>query len=289
MRKDENRHSSPSEEKWNVKRLLRKRWVVPAIYLIAAAGVLSTIFFIQGNNESAQPENNVEVTDPALNDTSEDAIEVATQSEVVRLPFEDENDMTVVSGFYDVDASEEEQQDALVYYNHSYYPNKGIDYAHVDGESFDVVAALSGTVITAEKDPDLGYVVEINHGDDFVTHYHSLENINVEVGSTVSQGDVIGRAGRNLYNQEAGVHVHFEIRHNGVALNPNDVFHQPLSAILSDLEEKAKEAEDKKEESDKQADEQDGEDEKADDANEDEKADVADEDEKNEQDDKKDE
>lgn len=253
MRKDDNRRSSQAEETMNAKRFLRRRWVVPAIYLIAAAGVLSTIFFIQGNNdETAQPESSVEVTDPALNEFGEQAIEVATQAEVVQLPIEDENDFTVVNGFYDVDGSEEEQQDALVYYNHSYYPNKGIDYAHVNGESFNVVAALSGTVITAEKDPELGYVVEISHDHDFVTHYHSLEEIEVEVGSTVSQGDVLGRAGRNLYNEEAGVHVHFEIRQDGVTLNPNDVFQQPLSAIISDIDEKKDEA---KEEEEKDADE----------------------------------
>ncbi len=254
MRKDENKRSSQSEEKINVKRFLRKRWVVPAIYLIAAAGVLSSIFFLQGKDESAQPENNVEVTDTA-NKYGENAVEVTSTSEIVKLPIEDENDFTVVNGFYDVDASEEEQQAALVYYNNSYYPNQGIDYAHVNGESFNVVAALSGTVTKAEKDPALGYVIEISHDHNFVTHYHSLEDIDVEIGSTVEQGEILGRAGRNLYNEEAGVHVHFEIRQDDVALNPNDVFQQPIDVISTELGKKDKDKTDKdKEAGDKEED-----------------------------------
>lgn len=256
MRKDENQRSSQSEQKINVKQFLRKRWVVPAIYLIAAAGVLSSVFFLQGNDESTAPEDSVAVQDPT-GDYGDNAIEVTTSSEVVKLPIEDENDFTVVGNYYDVNASEEEQQEALVYYDHSYYPNKGIDYAHVEGESFNVVASLSGTVLKAEKDSILGYVVEMKHDHGITTHYHSLESLDVEVGAMVKQGDILGQAGRNLYNEEAGVHVHFEVRQDEVPINPNDIFQQPIDSVkdaAGDKEDEEEKSEDQSDQADKDED-----------------------------------
>ena len=233
MKKEENQRSSKSEAKINIQRLLKKRWVVPALYLIAAAGVLSSVFFLQGQDESALPEDNMEVTEgeQGTNPYGENAIEVTSSQEIVRMPVEEEANVTIVGQFYDVNASEEEQQEALVYYNNTYYQNKGIDLAHVEGEAFPVVASLSGTVVRADKDELLGYVVEISHDDGVVTHYHSLGSLEVEEGATVQQGDVLGEAGRSIYNEDAGIHVHFEIRQDGVAVNPNDIFQQPIDAI----------------------------------------------------------
>ncbi|NEU30391.1 M23 family metallopeptidase [bacterium LRH843] len=247
MRKEENQRSSKSEENQSIQRFLRRRWVVPAIYLIAAAGVLSSVFLLQGKDESAAPENSVEVTDPGSH-YGENAIEVATSSEIIKLPVENENDVKMVGTFYDLNASEEEQQDALVYYDNSYYLSKGVDFAHVDGESFNVAAALSGTVLKAEKDELLGYVVEINHDNGVVTHYNSLESLDVEVGSQVTQGEIIGAAGRNLYNKDAGIHVHFEIRQDGVRVNPNDVFEQPAHVVKEVAGEKEEDPADKEKE-----------------------------------------
>ncbi|KHF38754.1 M23 family metallopeptidase [Halalkalibacter okhensis] len=249
MREEENNRSSKSEEKLNVKSLLRKRWVLPAVYLVAAAGVLSAVFVMQGGDESAAPEDSVEVTDPSytgdMDPYGEDAVAVTASSEVVKMPVIDEEEVTVVGYFYDVNGSPEEQQEALVYYNNTYFPNKGMDFAHVDGESFEVAAALSGTVVKAEKDSLLGYVVEISHEDGVVTHYHSLENVEVEEGATLEQGEILGRAGRNSYNADAGIHVHFEIRYDGVAVNPNDVFQQPIDSVRDVADEQEKEEEEK--------------------------------------------
>lgn len=253
MREEEKQRSSKSEEKpLNIQRILRKRWVVPALYLIAAAGVLSSVFFLQGQDESAAPEDSVEVTEQGMNPYGENAIEVTSASEVVKMPVEKENDVTIVGNYYDVNATAEEQQDALVYYNNTYFPSKGVDFAHVEGESFNVIAALSGTVLRAEKDALLGYVVEISHANGVVTHYHSLADIEIEEGASVAQGDILGRAGRSIYNEEAGIHVHFEVRQDGVAVNPNDVFQQPIDSVKDaageDKEEKPAEGDEEEKE-----------------------------------------
>ncbi|WP_096203072.1 M23 family metallopeptidase [Bacillus sp. FJAT-45350] len=255
MRDEEKNKSSKTEESksFNVQRFLRKRWALPAVYLGAAAIVLSAFFVMQGQqDEGALPpdEMGVEQETNELVGYDQEAIPVTNQNEVVKMPVVDENEVEVVGYFYDYEASPEEQQAALVYYNNTYYQNKGIDLAKESGESFDVTAALSGTVVKAEKDSLLGYIVQINHDNGVVTHYQSLESIEVEEGATVKQGDLLGQAGRNLYNSDAGVHLHFAIRHNGDAINPLDFVNQSIETIVEaghSVEENAVNAEEDEE------------------------------------------
>ncbi|OLO42301.1 stage II sporulation protein [Alkalihalophilus pseudofirmus] len=240
MRDEEkNQSSKQSNEvnKFNVQRFLRKKWMLPAVYLGAAAIVLSAFFLMQNQDNTALESDPIGVTQPSgdgIEVHEGDAIPVTSANEVIKMPVANESEVDIVGYFYDYNASAEEQQAALVYYNNMYYQNKGIDLAQENGESFEVTAALSGTVVKAEKDPLLGHVIEINHDNGVITHYHSLEGLEVEEGSSVKQGDIIGRAGRNLYNAEADVHVHFEIRHNGEAVNPLDYFNQSLETLVDE-------------------------------------------------------
>jgi hypothetical protein len=55
--------------------------------------------------------------------------------------------------------------------------------------------------------------------------------MNVKVGDQVEQGDALAKAGESLFNEEAGVHVHFEIRKDGMPVNPLDYFNKPLSSL----------------------------------------------------------
>lgn len=81
-----------------------------------------------------------------------------------------------------------------------------------------VGAAKAGTVASAQCGRGgYGCHVIINHGDGIQTLYAHLSQIAVESGS-VSQGQVIGRMGST--GRSTGIHLHFEIRKNGVLLNP---------------------------------------------------------------------
>lgn len=82
-----------------------------------------------------------------------------------------------------------------------------------------VLSAGKGIVIVSKKTP-LGYGnhVIVKHEDGYYTTYAHLNKILVSEGDTVSLGDKLGLAGRTgLAN---GVHVHFEIRKNGISLDP---------------------------------------------------------------------
>ncbi|ADE72120.1 MULTISPECIES: M23 family metallopeptidase [Priestia] len=227
MREEEKKRTSPKSK---VQKLVRKRWVFPAIYLASAAIILTAVLWFQanGNDISKEDKSGYSQDGTAYRD---DAVEVNASLENLKMPVASEASAIVKKPFYDDQASEKQQEEALVFYNNTYHPNTGVDLAVKGDKSFDVVAAASGTVTKATKDPLLGYVVEIDHKDGLVTQYQSLEKADVEVGDIVKQGQTIAKAGKSLYNQEAKTHVHFEVRKDGVAINPSSYFGKSVSSI----------------------------------------------------------
>ncbi|MEW9031580.1 MAG: M23 family metallopeptidase [Planifilum fimeticola] len=110
-------------------------------------------------------------------------------------------------GFYNDAGSDQSKETSLVKYENTYWPHSG-------------VAALDGKVIRVEENPMVGHLVEIQHDNGLVTVYQSLSDVKVKEGQTVSQGDLIARAGENSFEKDAGVHLHFEVRKDGQPLNP---------------------------------------------------------------------
>jgi len=94
--------------------------------------------------------------------------------------------------------------------------HKGIDFAGRAGA--DVVAVASGVVIWSGPRYGYGQLVEINHGSGYVTRYaHNADNL-VAVGDTVKRGQVIAQMGKT--GRATGPNLHFEVLHNGQAVNP---------------------------------------------------------------------
>lgn len=222
-------------KKWS--RIFRKKWFFPAVYLTVAALLLTFVVWYQNlENQIPDTQESQETTDTATDPFDEDAQPVMEQQEVVKMPVSDQDQAEIVTKFYDYDADQETKESALVLYNSRYYQSTGIDIA-ASGETFDVTAALSGTVKEVEEDPLLGNVVTLSHEDNVLTYYASLGEVHVKAGEDVKQGDALGTAGQNLFGKEDGVHVHFEIRKDGKPVNPEDYFNEPVSKIQ--VEEKA--------------------------------------------------
>ncbi|MGW9128919.1 peptidoglycan DD-metalloendopeptidase family protein, partial [Paenibacillus chitinolyticus] len=57
--------------------------------------------------------------------------------------------------------------------------------------------------------------------------YQSLDNVTVKPGDEVTQGQVLGSAGRNEYEKDAGIHLHFEVRVDNKAVNPEQYLVSP--------------------------------------------------------------
>jgi len=228
MREEEKKRNSQASK---FQQFFRKKWVFPAIYLVSAAVILTAVLWYQAvrNDVTDQLTNEEETNDISYRD--EPFVEVNRSVENFKMPAIDSDAVQVVTKFYDFEASPEDQEAALVLYDNTYHPNRGIDIAREDGQSFEVVASLSGTVTKAMKDPLLGHVVEIEHDDNVVTVYQSLTDLQVKEGDKVEQGQVIGKAGQNQFNKEAGVHAHFEIRKDGKAYNPLNYMEKPMTSL----------------------------------------------------------
>ncbi|RYG71308.1 M23 family peptidase [Lentibacillus lipolyticus] len=238
------------KNKWS--RIFRKKWFFPAVYLTIAALLLSLVVWYQnlGNQmNEAQDEEIAEDYTPVQHDR--EAQPVVDQQEVIQMPVENKDQAEIVTKYYDYDADQEEQEEALVVFNDRYYPSTGIDIASADGETFDVQASLSGTVTKVEEDPLLGNVVTLTHENDVTTHYASLGEVEVSADDEVEQGDFLGTAGQNVFGKDNGIHVHFEIRKDGQDVNPEQFFNQSVSALDEALVEDTK-AEDSGAESDEQ-------------------------------------
>ncbi|MBN8252946.1 M23 family metallopeptidase [Priestia flexa] len=228
MREEEKKRTSQQSK---VHKLFRKRWIFPAIYLASAAIILTAVLWFQANGNNNLSEDAKDRYGQDGTAYTEDAMEVNASLENLKMPLVNDKDAVVKKPFYDDQASKKQQEAALVFYNNTYHPNTGVDLAIEGDKSFDVTAAASGTVTKAEKDPLLGFVIEVDHKDGLVTQYQSLDEATVEVGDVVKQGQVLAKAGKNLYNQEANNHVHFEIRKDGVAINPSDYFGKSVASI----------------------------------------------------------
>ncbi|CAM3610359.1 M23 family metallopeptidase [Cytobacillus oceanisediminis] len=234
MREEEKKRSSQDS---SFKRFMKKRWAFPAIYIASAAIILTGVLWYQSSDNATDTDSyDYEATDITGKKYDEPALEVNRAMENFVMPVQDPDSVVIQKQFYDYDGKAEEQEAALVFYNNTYHPNTGIDISMKDGETFDVLAALSGTVTKVEEDALLGNVIEVEHDKGIVTQYQSVTEMNVEVGDQVEQGAALAKAGESLFNEEAGVHVHFEIRKDGLPVNPLDYFNKPLSS-LQELEQ----------------------------------------------------
>ena len=94
--------------------------------------------------------------------------------------------------------------------------HKGIDIAVPRGTP--IYAADGGTVTYAGRMSGYGYLVQIDHGNGYVTRYGHNSSLTVSVGQHVYKGQQVARAGST--GNSTGNHCHFEVRYNGVAKNP---------------------------------------------------------------------
>jgi murein DD-endopeptidase MepM/ murein hydrolase activator NlpD len=103
--------------------------------------------------------------------------------------------------------------------------HEGIDIAAPSGTP--VTATATGYVVSIENDEVWGKRVVVNHGNGISTVYAHLGSVATGRGRPVKRGGVIGYIGYS--GLTTGPHVHYEIRRNGVALDP-ETFFFPSSA-----------------------------------------------------------
>jgi len=94
--------------------------------------------------------------------------------------------------------------------------HKGIDLAAPTGTP--VYATADGIVGLARWGRGYGLYIKIDHGADLETRYAHLSRLAVSAGERVEKGEVIGYVGSTGWS--TGPHLHYEVRVDGVAVNP---------------------------------------------------------------------
>ena len=94
--------------------------------------------------------------------------------------------------------------------------HNGVDFAGKEGG--EIVATAAGVVTWSGELGGYGNIVEIEHGDGYVTRYgHNKENL-VKAGDLVKKGQLIALMGST--GRSTGPHVHFEVFKNGRSVDP---------------------------------------------------------------------
>lgn len=94
--------------------------------------------------------------------------------------------------------------------------HEGIDFAGKEGS--DVIAVGAGVVTWAGRRYGYGNLVEVTHGNGYVTRYGHNNEIVVKVGDTIKKGHILSKMGST--GRSTGPHVHFEVLLNGRKVNP---------------------------------------------------------------------
>lgn len=104
--------------------------------------------------------------------------------------------------------------------------HQGVDYTLAEGSS--VFATADGKVKEiADKNSTSGKTVVIDHGNGYQTSYGHLLSILVRPGQSVHRGDLIALSGNS--GLSLAPHLHYEVRYNGIRVDPIHYFFMELS------------------------------------------------------------
>ncbi len=157
------------------------------------------------------------LTDNVMPVSKEEKVE---KTDLVR-PYEDQS-VEIGKSFYDYQGEEENQQDSIIYYENTYIQNTGVDY--VSKEVFQVRAIKDGTVTSITKDDITGTTIKIEHDNNMISVYQSVDKVTVKEKDKVTKGQQIAVSGTNNINSSLGNHLHFELYNKNVLVDPEKYF-----------------------------------------------------------------
>jgi len=96
--------------------------------------------------------------------------------------------------------------------------HEGVDIAAPAGSP--IIASADGVVKKIQNTKDFGIVIEISHSEGIETFYAHCQNPAVRQGQLIKRGDVIAYVG--MSGKTTGPHLHYEIRIDGIPVNPLD-------------------------------------------------------------------
>jgi len=104
----------------------------------------------------------------------------------------------------------------------------GVDILVNSGEN--IYAPGDGKIIKVGHRGGYGLTIEIDHGFGYTSLYAHLSKVKAKKGKFVKRGELIGLSGRSG-SLATGPHLHYEIKHNGVLLNPKNFIFSDVRAF----------------------------------------------------------
>lgn len=203
-----------------------KRWTFPVIYLAASVLIVGLMYAKSQNAAPYDVKKTTEtpkVAGPTIPSTDTPAAPTSTAPSFQWPVGEGGNDAGISMDFYRDDATEAEKEASLISYENSFIANEGVNLGLKNDASFTVVSAAKGTVLSVTEDPLMGQTIEIQHEGGYTTYYASLTSIDVQKGAQVLAGQPIAKTGNNRLEKDEKNHLHFELRKDGKAVDPNTV------------------------------------------------------------------
>lgn len=207
-----------------MKKLRLKRYVLPTFFATLGLVAIVVALAVTKPDTSLNGGNNLNYVSNVI--LSQEVPVLNTTPKVI-YPFTDPS-VTIGKNYYDYQGKAEDQEKSIIFHENTYMQNSGIDFVYEN--KFDVISVLDGTVTNVKEDEVLGKIVEVNHGNDFVSIYQSLSEVKVKKGDTVTQGQILGISGTNELDKELGNHLHFEFYAGGQIVNPSLYLDKELQA-----------------------------------------------------------
>lgn len=202
-------------KKWRLRGAKFTKFSRPALIGLAVLMVGALLFAKLYNPDPVQPTNNP-TTPPAVEQQQTTTKQTTEEQSTNTEPVQEEAQAAEPQ----VDISQLAMPvngQVLLGYNQPYYSDQFDDYRFNTGvlfatdESAPVTAALAGKVTAVELDETKGFVVTIDHGQGYQTHYQGLNTVQVSVNQQINQGDVLGANNTQLQ---------FILTHNGIPIDP---------------------------------------------------------------------
>ena len=186
--------------------------------LISKEVYLQNITNIINGDELITPEN----TEDILNSEKEIFFEKSIEDSLLRVKVETEDKSSIIF-------NKDKNNEFLMFYPPlggiitDKFNNKtrhfGVDL--VAKEKSRIATVLEGTIIVSHWTSETGYVIGVQHKNDFISLYKHNSVLLKEVGDFVNAGDHIAIIG-NSGELSTGPHLHFELWHKGIPVNPEN-------------------------------------------------------------------
>lgn len=205
-----------------------RSFVIPTVYIVSMSAIVLSVILIGRTIKSVfttQMDKYYVIN--ALIDSTLPVTKTTSNTSIIK-PFNSEK-VTINKTFYSKDYDEAKQKQGLIYFENTYMQNSGTLYS--SEETFDILSVLDGTVKYIKEDNMLGVVVIIEHNDNLSTMYYSINDLKINVGDAIKQGDIIGLSSINKLDTSKDNNLLFEVNYNGEFIDPEKFYEMKIEDL----------------------------------------------------------